>query len=446
MKDKQETRKATETPAADDQAVSIGFAGLGLCPQLVAAVQKMGWAAPTPIQEEAIPIALSGQDVFGVAQTGTGKTGAFVLPILQKLLELGPAPGLSPYCVVLAPTRELVQQIAGQFEALSAGSAIRVITAYGGTSDRPQTKALSEGIEIIVGAPGRVMDLMRQGYLQFNHLVFNVLDEADRMFDMGFIDDIRTILNRMPSRRQTMMFSATLMPAVKRVAQDYLFYPAEIRIGRIAPPKELCHELWLLPEEGKPAALDDLLQGDYSSVVVFSRTKKGTSELAQRLSRKGVSVASIHADRLQRDREKALASFRAGGVRVLVATDVASRGLDIEDIGLVVNYDLPRDPEDYVHRVGRTARVHKTGLAVTFVTPDEERYAVNIERFIGSQIVRRRYTRAGIEASAAAPDRQQQSPSPSPASPDSKPRRQSSRRGGRGGRSRGGRVNPPKRD
>ena len=427
-----EQKNGKDSSAPDGTGATRAFAALGLNPLLAAATQQLGWTEPTAIQREAIPVALSGQDIFGVAQTGTGKTGAFVLPVLHRLMELDPAPGLNPYCVVLAPTRELVQQIAGQFEALGADSGIRVITAYGGTSDRPQTKALSEGVEVVVGAPGRVMDLMRQGYLQFAHLAFSVLDEADRMFDMGFIDDIKTILNRMPSRRQTMMFSATLLPTVKRVAKDYLFYPAEIRIGRIAPPKELRHELWLMPEHRKPAALDELLAEDHSSVVVFNRTKKGTAELARRLSQSGYSVASIHADRLQRDRERALEGFRNGSVRILVATDVASRGLDIEDIGLVVNYDPPQDPEDYVHRVGRTARVHRSGLAVTFVTPDEERYAVKIERFIGSSIDRRKYGESG-----SAKPSEQPSPKPSGRSTRSKSRR----RGSRGSRSR-----KPRRD
>jgi len=420
-------REDRKPPAPDAE----GFGALGLRGELTAATERMGWLVPTEIQRRAIPLINAGHDLVGVAQTGTGKTAAFVLPILEKLVGLDPAPALNPYCVVLGPTRELAQQTAQQFLDLGEGLGLRVMTAYGGTSDRPQSTMLASGVEIVVGAPGRIFDLMRQGYLQYGQLVYVVVDEADRMFDMGFIDDVKSILNRMPSRRQTLMFSATVPPQVKRLAQDYLIYPQEVRIGRSAPPKELSHEVWPLSADQKLPALRELLSGDHDSAVVFCRTKKGTAELARRLSREGESVAAIHADRTQKERERALGRFKAGEVRVLVATDVASRGLDVEGLALVVNYDVPRDAEDYVHRVGRTARVHRPGLAVTMMTPDEGRFLARIEQFIGSKIQR------GGPAAHAAPQRDKMDDKP-PADTEKgdKPRR---RRGRRGGRSRSSR-------
>ena len=366
------------------------FEILGLCQPVLDAIARQGWPEPTPIQREAIPVVLSGQDLFGVAQTGTGKTAAFALPILHQLSQQPPAEPLKPYCVVLAPTRELVQQIADQFELLARDLSLRILIAHGGTSDRPQTSALAAGVEIIVGAPGRVFDLMKQGYLQYAALRYCVLDEADRMFDMGFIDEIRNILNRMPARRQTLMFSATLPQAVKKLAADYLFYPEEIRIGTTGPPKELNHEAWpVRSDRDKEQALRELLDQEHECVLVFCRTKLGASQLARMLSRWGEKVASIHGDRMQSERERALESFREGRVRVLVGTDVASRGLDIEGIDLVLNYDTPRDPEDYVHRVGRTARAKRSGIAVTFVLPDEARALKRIEQFIKASVPRR---------------------------------------------------------
>jgi len=388
MTDERDNQGSEEQVPDGDGGAVANFAALGLRPELARAAAAMGWAAPTEIQQGVIPLVLRGHDVVGVAQTGTGKTAAFVLPILDRLAEMEPAPALNPYCVVLGPTRELAQQTAEQFAQLGRGLKPRVLTAYGGTSDRPQTTALAEGVEIIVGAPGRVLDLMRQGYLQYEQLVFLVLDEADRMFDMGFIDEVKNILNRMPARRQTLMFSATIPPQVKRLAQDYLIYPEEVRLGPTAPPAALVHEVWPLSEEQKYDALRGLLRSDVQSAVVFCRTKKGASQLAQQLGRAGFNVAAIHADRLQRDRERALARFKAGEVRVLVATDVASRGLDVEGLDLVVNFDVPRDAEDYVHRVGRTARVDRPGLAVTLMTRAEERYLQRIEKYIGEKIAR----------------------------------------------------------
>ncbi len=424
------SRAEDKTPPAPAPG---GFRGLGLGSVICDVIEKQGWITPTPIQQQAIPMVLEGHDLFGVAQTGTGKTGAFALPLIEMLLAKGPAPPLNPFCVVLGPTRELVQQIGKQFEELSAGSNIRVITAYGGTSDRPQSTALAEGVEVVVGAPGRVIDLMKQGYLQFASLQFCVLDEADRMFDMGFIDDIKLLMNRMPSRRQTLMFSATLPNQVKKLASDYLYYPKEIRLGTVAPPKALSHELWEAGPDDKFDALVKLLQTEVEKVLVFCKTKKRVGDLAKRLAREAnESIQAIHADRTQIERDRALALFKDNKLRVLVATDVASRGLDIDDVDLVVNYDVPMDPEDYVHRVGRTARAKKSGLAVTFVSRDEERYIAKIERFIKDKI-RRLGGPSGAEQKPRSSGGGGGSDRPRRRKPSGAP----PKRGGRGGSSRG---------
>jgi ATP-dependent RNA helicase RhlE len=417
----------------ETQHAGAGFASLGLNQTLLDTVAQLHWQEPTPIQLQAIPVVLSGQDLFGVAQTGTGKTAAFALPILNQLSALAPAPPLKPYCVILAPTRELVQQIADQFEVLAAGLNLRILIAHGGTSDRPQTAALAAGVEVVVGAPGRVFDLMKQGYLQYAELKYTVLDEADRMFDMGFIDEIRNILNRMPARRQTLMFSATLPQVVKRLAEDYLCYPAEIRIGTTGPPKELNHEIWpVRSDREKEQALQELLDQEHECVLMFCRTKLGAAQLARMLSRWGEKVAAIHGDRLQSERERALDAFRGGRIRILVGTDVASRGLDIEGIDLVLNYDVPRDPEDYVHRVGRTARAKRSGIAVTFVQPDEERYVKRIEQFIKAAVPRRG-AGAGKPAARHEAHADERAPQPAPQHPkQEQPSRQRSSRG-RGG-------------
>jgi ATP-dependent RNA helicase RhlE len=363
-------------------------------------IEKLGWLAPSPIQHELIPLAMQGHDLFGVAQTGTGKTAAYALPVLHQLAELPPAPPLQPYCLILAPTRELVQQIEQQFALLGVGLNVRTAAVFGGVSDRPQITALNAGVEVVAAAPGRLLDIMGQGWLNFSSLRFCVLDEADRMFDMGFINDIRKILNRMPSRKQTLLLSATLPGAVKQLAAEFLFYPREVRIGPVAPPTALKHELWQVTSESKQDALVSLLTPDLDSAIVFCRTRSRADGLARRLNRTGERCAALHSDRTQNQRDRALAQFKSGEVRVLVATDVASRGLDVEGIQLVVNYDVPLDPEDYVHRVGRTARAKREGKAVTLAAPEEAKYVQRIEKFLGQKIDRGGF--AGGQAGTAA--------------------------------------------
>jgi ATP-dependent RNA helicase RhlE len=417
-----------------------GFAAFGLRPELLRNIEHLGWLAPSPIQHELIPLALAGHDLFGVAQTGTGKTAAFALPVLQQLTGLPPAPPLQPYCIILAPTRELVQQIEQQFALLGAGLNVRTAAVFGGVSDRPQISALNAGVEVVAAAPGRLLDLMGQGWLNFSSLRFCVLDEADRMFDMGFINDIRKILNRMPSRKQTLLLSATLPGAVKQLAAEFLFYPREVRIGPVAPPTALKHELWPVPSEAKQAALMTLFTPDLDSALVFCRTRSRADSLARKLGKAGERCAALHSDRTQNQRDRALAQFKAGDVRVLVATDVASRGLDVDGIQLVVNYDVPLDPEDYVHRVGRTARAKREGKAVTFAAPEESKYVQRIEKFLGQKIDRRQVelpaaALAGAEAPAARPARERRQPA------EAKPRAADGAgegRRGRGGRGRQG--------
>lgn len=366
-----------------------GFAAFGLRPELLRAVEKLGWTMPTPIQHEAIPHVLAGHDLIGLAQTGTGKTGAFVLPLLAAISQQPPAQPLHPYCVILAPTRELVQQIDAEIKALGQGLRVRSMTIFGGVSDRPQISLLSAGVEIVIATPGRLLDLIGQRWVHFEKVTHCVLDEADRMFDMGFILDLRRILNRMPSRKQTLLFSATMPPEIQRLTQEFLFQPREVRMGAVKPPAELTHEVWELEATQKNAALDVLLGEDYDSVLIFTRTKHRADSVARRLSRNGETVAVLHSNRSQNQRDQALASFKQGQVRVLVATDVASRGLDVVGIGLVINYDPPHDPGDYVHRVGRTARAKRPGCAITLLAQDEFQYIRRIEQLLKQRIPRR---------------------------------------------------------
>ncbi len=390
MSEERSVEEGAEAPVDSGLEGSIEtFAELGLKQVLLDNIKRLGWTRPSPVQERVIPVALSGQDLYGIAQTGTGKTGAFALPILNALIDREPASPLKPQAVMIAPTRELVGQITEQVNALAELSTVRAVAVYGGVSDGPQISALNEGREIVVAAPGRLIDLMQHGWMQFDDLTHVVLDEADRMFDMGFILDLSSILNRMPARRQTLMMTATLTPAIKKLTTDFMFYPEEIRIGRTKPPSRLKHNLLEVSAEGKERALAKVLnERDWQSVLIFCRTKKRTDDLARSLARDGRKVSSMHADRLQSERAEALRLFKEGKLKVLVATDVASRGLDIDSVELVVNYDVPMDPEDYVHRVGRTARAGEAGLALTLADRSEGRGVQRIEKFIGERINR----------------------------------------------------------
>jgi ATP-dependent RNA helicase RhlE len=369
-----------------DGQPGISFAELGLGAALLANIAKLGWDEPTPIQRQLIPLALAGRDLFGIAQTGTGKTAAFALPLLERIAQLPRARQLEPHCLIIAPTRELTQQIEQQFKLLGAGLKLRTATVYGGVSERPQIDAMKNGVEILVATPGRMLDLIAQGWISLASLSFCVLDEADRMFDMGFIRDIRKILAMTPKGKQTLLLSATMPDEIRRLAADFLVKPEQVRIGITAPPAELTHELWRMPGDAKQDALLTLLKPELESAIVFCRTRSRADGLARRLGRAGERVAALHSSRSQAQRDRALADFKAGRVRMLVATDVASRGLDVEGIQLIVNYDVPMVAEDYVHRVGRTARAMREGRAVTFAAPEEEKYVARIEKLLGHRI------------------------------------------------------------
>jgi len=362
----------------------VSFAELGLNPDILAGVLALGYETPTPIQEEAMPFALAGRDVVGCAQTGTGKTAAFVLPALQRT----PADGVLRTLVV-APTRELAQQTDVFATLIGKSTGHRVLAAVGGVGLDPQIKALRAGVDLLVATPGRLLDLVKRGDCKLDRVEILVLDEADRMLDMGFWPDVRRILAALPKKRQTMLFSATMAPEVMRVVQSALNDPVRVEVSPPNVPIDLIHQaLYPVDASQKVDLMVALMKahGDFDSTLVFCRTKSRSDAVARGLERAGVPTVTIHSDRTMEQRMKALEQFRAGKVRVLVATDVVSRGIDIEGISHVVNYDVPGNPEDYVHRIGRTARAGASGSAFTFVDIREFPELDAIEMLIDSEI------------------------------------------------------------
>jgi ATP-dependent RNA helicase RhlE len=360
----------------------MSFESLGLVPELLQALGEEGYTEPTPIQLEAIPLGLDGRDVVGSAQTGTGKTAAFILPILQRLRE-GRAGTLR--ALVLVPTRELAEQVLLSARAYGRHCKVKATAIYGGVAMDPQTQALRRGVDIVVATPGRLLDHMGRGHVDTSHLEVLVLDEADRMLDMGFAPDVNRILDTLPAKRQTMLFSATISGDVDRLARRAMQDHAAVEIGRRAEVAEgVEHVLVAVDKPAKRAALarmlDEMPEG---RTLVFTRTKYGADKLAHHLRREGGSVAALHGGKTQSSRNKALDAFRQGSTRVLVATDVAARGIDVDDIVMVVNYDVPQDPEVYVHRVGRTARAGAQGIAVTLMSPDEWLMMRDVEKLMG---------------------------------------------------------------
>jgi len=349
----------------------------------------MGFDEPTPIQKAALPSALAGRDVLASAMTGSGKTAAFVLPILQRLLASAGTAGTR--ALVLTPTRELAAQVHEHLVALGRHSRITATTVFGGVKPAAQVRALRSGVNVVVATPGRLLDHMGQPWFRIDQLEVLVLDEADRMLDMGFLPDIRRILARLPQRRQTMLFSATLPRPIVALSRDLLDRPVRLDIERRTAPATGVRQVVLsVPEQLKKGLLLELLNRDVRTALVFTRTKHRANRLAKYLDRAGIPCDRIHGNRSQPQRESALAAFKAGRIRVLVATDVASRGIDVEALPHVINFDVPVQPEDYVHRVGRTARAGATGDAVTFVSPSEEGELRAIERKVGERIDRRR--------------------------------------------------------
>ena len=368
------------------------FTALGLDARILKAVQEAGYTEPTPIQTAAIPPVLAGHDLIGIAQTGTGKTAAFTLPILTKLAAM-PAQGpRRTRVLVLAPTRELVLQIDENIRAYGKHLPLTVATVFGGVGETPQIRALRAGTDIIVACPGRLLDLMDRRNADFSALQFLVLDEADRMLDMGFLPSIRQIVRELPQKRQTLLFSATLSKEIERLTHDFQRAPKTIQIGRRSNPAETVTQLvYEVPKHLKPTLLTHLLRDpQMNMVLVFSRMKHGADRIARRLEQDGVRTATLHSNRSQNQRLTALKDFKSGAVRVLVATDIAARGIDVDGISHVVNFDFPMHVEDYVHRIGRTGRAQAIGDAISFVTPEDQGDLRAVERFIGRGIVHKR--------------------------------------------------------
>jgi ATP-dependent RNA helicase RhlE len=362
----------------------VSFEGLGLEHKILDAVSALGFVEPTPIQAESIPFAVEGRDVVGCAQTGTGKTAAFILPAMQRT----PADHVLRTLVV-SPTRELAQQIETFAVAVGKTTGHRVSSAVGGVSTEPQMKALKAGVDVLVATPGRLLDLVERGAAKLDKIEILVLDEADRMLDMGFWPDVRRILAKIPKQRQTLLFSATMAPEILRVVQTSLTDPVRVDVAPPATPIEAIHQaLYPVDASQKVDLMVALMEahGDFDRTLVFCRTKQRADSVARALERAGIHTVTIHSDRSQEQRTKALDRFRAGKVRVLVATDVVSRGIDIEGISHVVNYDVPTNPEDYVHRIGRTARAGATGTAFTFVDIREFPELDAIEMLIDAEI------------------------------------------------------------
>jgi superfamily II DNA/RNA helicase len=365
------------------------FEELGLPPELVRAVTEKGYTTPTPIQAQAIPVILQGRDVVGSAQTGTGKTAAFALPALAKL---GAHRNPGPRVLVLEPTRELAAQVDEQFRAYGRHSDLRVALIHGGVGYGHQLDALHSGVDSVVATPGRLLDHLGQGNLNLSHLEFVVLDEVDRMLDLGFIDDVTRILGQCPKDRQTLLFSATVPDAIKRLISWALRDPLDVQIGnRVSPADTVDHAIYPVDGIQKYDLLLDMLKKmEYHSVLVFTRTKRDADHIAEWLLAHNHPVAVMHADRSQAERTAALAGFKEGKFEILVATDIAARGLDIAGISHVINYNVPQHAEDYVHRIGRTGRALREGEAFTLFSSDETTYLHAIEKFIGRAIQRRK--------------------------------------------------------
>ena len=363
------------------------FTTLKLHPSLVRGIKDLSFARPTAIQAEAIPAALSGRDVIACAQTGSGKTAAFLLPILHALMD---TPRGKTRALVLAPTRELASQILEDLKDLATHTPVTGAAVYGGVGHGPQEHAFRSGVDVIIATPGRLLDHLRFPYARLDHIKYLVLDEADRMLDMGFLPEIRKILRVLPARRQTLFFSATMPPPIRTLANEMLHSPVSIETQRQGgPPVGITQAVYPVPQELKSSLLVALLRrADIRQALVFTRTKHRANRLAAHLVREGVHAERIHGDRSQAQRTAALAAFKAGRVPVLVATDIAARGIDVEALGHVVNFDVPLVPEDYVHRIGRTGRAEATGDAFTFVSHEERAELAAIERTIGRQLPR----------------------------------------------------------
>ncbi|MYM37214.1 DEAD/DEAH box helicase [Duganella sp. FT94W] len=390
----------TETstfPAPEPTAVApapVRFADFGLSPDILRALSAQGYEHPTPIQAEAIPVLLRGRDVMGAAQTGTGKTASFALPIIQMLLahaSSSTSPARHPVrALILTPTRELAVQVAENVKAYAQHTPLRSTVVFGGMDMKPQTLTLKAGVEIVIATPGRLLDHVEQKNIALNQVQMLVMDEADRMLDMGFLPDLQRIINLLPKQRQNLMFSATFSPEIKRLANTFLTDPVTIEVARANKTADTVTQVvYKVAEHQKHALTAHLLrQRALKQVIIFSNTKLGASRLARELEREGMKAVAIHGDRTQQERMAALDAFKKGEIDILVATDVAARGLDISDLPCVINYDLPYNAEDYVHRIGRTGRAGASGDAISIYSDKDERLLADIEKLTKQSITR----------------------------------------------------------
>ena len=400
------------------------FDQLGLAPSLLEAVAAAGYSEPTPIQAKAIPAVLEGQDVLAAAQTGTGKTAAFTLPLLHRL---GETQQKKPRVLVLAPTRELAAQVNESVRTYGKAGSIRSTVIFGGVGYQPQIGQFKKGVDIVVATPGRLLDLLQEGHADLSNIETLVLDEADRMLDMGFIHDIKRVLKYVPEKRQTLLFSATFSKDIRKLASNLLNKPVEIDVApRNATADRIDQKVVMVEKPRKRAVLSHLIkENGWHQVLVFARTKHGANRLCKQLDSDGLPAAALHGNKSQNARTKALDGFKDGKIQVLVATDIAARGIDIESLPYVVNFELPNVSEDYVHRIGRTGRAGEAGEAVSLVGPDERKLLKDIEKLIGKQI--ERMTVEGVDLRAGENDEA-----------DERPARRPNNKGGHGNR-------PPKR-
>ena len=366
------------------------FKDLGLTPSLLKNIRDTGYETPTPIQQATIPLVLEGKDVLGCAQTGTGKTAAFALPILQRLKEIPPQRSNAKVirCLILSPTRELAMQTWENFQLYGKGEGLDSAVIFGGVGQGGQVEALHRGAEIVIACPGRLLDLMGQGLVRLDWVDIFVLDEADRMLDMGFIHDVRKIVRTLPEERQTLLFSATMPPEVEKLALDLLTDPENVKVDPVTSTVDAIDQcLYYVDKVNKKHLLAQLLEDpEVESALVFSRTKHGVDRIVRDLKRKGIEAAGIHGDKSQNARQTALNLFRSGKCRVLVATDIAARGIDVAGLSHVFNYDMPMEPEAYIHRIGRTGRAGRTGKAISFCCIDEVKQLNQVEKLIGKRL------------------------------------------------------------
>ncbi|MRW92615.1 DEAD/DEAH box helicase [Duganella sp. FT80W] len=398
MSDTQTTSSSTSeqvaAPAETAAPAQVRFADFGLSPDIQRALDEQGYEHPTPIQAQAIPVLLQGRDVMGAAQTGTGKTASFALPIIQMLLahaNTSTSPARHPVrALILAPTRELAVQVAENVKAYAKHTPVRSTVVFGGMDMKPQTATLKAGVEIVIATPGRLLDHIEQKNVSLSQVQMLVMDEADRMLDMGFLPDLQRIINLLPKKRQNLMFSATFSPEIKKLANTFLTDPVTIEVARANKTADTVTQVvYKVAENQKHALTAHLLrQRELKQVIIFSNTKIGASRLARELEREGMKAVAIHGDKTQQERMAALDAFKKNEIDILVATDVAARGLDISDLPCVINYDLPYNAEDYVHRIGRTGRAGASGDAISIYSDKDERLLVDIEKLIKQTIQR----------------------------------------------------------